>query len=91
MPRFDFICRSCCFLFEETLPFGSSKLPSCPQCKSKKTEKQLTVPGIVFKGKGFYKTDSRRKDSKDSKETKESKDAKSATEPKKPDATKEKN
>ena len=59
MPRFDFLCGKCQQTFEETLVFGETKLPTCPSCGSSKTEKLLSAPGIVFKGKGFYKTDSR--------------------------------
>jgi putative FmdB family regulatory protein len=59
MPTFDFRCRKCGHLFEESIPFGSKKLPPCPDCKAKQAEKLLTPPmGIHFKGSGFYKTDS---------------------------------
>ncbi|MFA6038741.1 MAG: zinc ribbon domain-containing protein [Candidatus Peribacteraceae bacterium] len=59
MPTFDFRCRDCSATFEFERPFGSKAKPACPVCKSKKTEKMLTPPAIQFKGKGFYKTDSR--------------------------------
>jgi putative FmdB family regulatory protein len=59
MPTFDFKCSNCDVTFEGTIPFGSKKKPVCPSCGSKKTEKLLSPPmGIVFKGSGFYKTDS---------------------------------
>lgn len=61
MPTFDFRCTGCSAVFEETLPFGSKKLPICPHCGKKKTEKLLTMPSISFKGTGFYKTDSQKK------------------------------
>lgn len=59
MPTFDFCCATCNSLFEKTLPFGSKTKPACPECGSKKTEKQLSMPSIAFKGSGFYKTDSK--------------------------------
>lgn len=59
MPRFDFRCSTCQTVFEAAISFGSKKTPACPACGSKKTEKLLTPPGIVFKGSGWYKTDSR--------------------------------
>ena len=61
MPTFDFHCTACDTTFEKTLPFGSKGKPACPHCKSKKTEKLISMPGIAFKGTGFYKTDSQKK------------------------------
>jgi putative FmdB family regulatory protein len=58
MPRFDFRCTACQTTFEESIAFGSTAFPACPACGSTKTEKQLAMPGIQFKGTGFYKTDS---------------------------------
>lgn len=58
MPTFDFTCTACKSVFEKTLSFGVKTKPACPECGSKKTEKMLSMPGIVFKGSGFYKTDS---------------------------------
>jgi putative FmdB family regulatory protein len=58
MPTFDYICSACQHSFEFQRPFGKKTHPKCPKCKSSKTEKQLTVPAISFKGSGFYKTDS---------------------------------
>lgn len=65
MPRFDFKCKKCQTVFEETIPFGSKKLPPCSKCGSKGTEKLLSAPGIMFKGEGFYKTDSRPAEAKE--------------------------
>jgi len=58
MPRFDFQCKKCNFIFEETRPFGSSDVPACPQCQGK-TQKLIASPTILFKGGGFYRTDSK--------------------------------
>lgn len=59
MPTFDFQCRKCDHVFEHSRPFGSSELPVCPACGSKRTEKMIAPPAIHFKGAGWYKTDSR--------------------------------
>jgi putative FmdB family regulatory protein len=58
MPTFDFQCAKCDHIFEFNRQFGSKANPACPACKSKKTEKLLSVPAIAFKGSGWYKTDS---------------------------------
>lgn len=59
MPRFDFECKKCGHAFEATLPFGAATKPTCLACGSKVVEKLIAPPGIVFKGSGWYKTDSR--------------------------------
>lgn len=57
MPIFDFQCEKCSHRFEMTLVLGNKDIPACPACGSKKTEKLITPPTIVFRGKGFYATD----------------------------------
>ena len=60
MPLFDFRCAACGKTFEERVAFGAKATPACPACGSRTTEKLLSPPaGIVFKGSGWYKTDSR--------------------------------
>ena len=58
MPTFDFAWAKCHQHFEAIVPFGTKKFPACPACGSVKIEKLLSMPGIAFKGSGFYKTDS---------------------------------
>jgi len=55
MPKYDFVCRKCQGIFEETVGL-KKKNPSCRFCGGR-TDKILTVPSIVFRGSGFYKTD----------------------------------
>jgi predicted nucleic acid-binding Zn ribbon protein len=31
----------------------------CPNCKSKRVDRLIELPALVFKGTGFYKTDNR--------------------------------
>ncbi len=79
MPTFDFRCPKCSHVFEFLRPFGSKTVPACPSCKNKRTEKLMTPPAIQFKGKGFYKTDSRSGTAKTAKTPKKKVEAK--TEP----------
>jgi putative FmdB family regulatory protein len=85
MPTYEYACRDCGRHFEVVQGFNDKPLTKCPTCKG--TLKKVFSPvGIVLKGSGFYKTDSRGgksaaassagKDSKDSKESKDSKDSK---------------
>jgi predicted nucleic acid-binding Zn ribbon protein len=37
---------------------------TCPYCGMTTKKKALTTPNVHFKGKGFYETDYKRKDSK---------------------------
>ena len=60
MPRFDFLCRDCQSTFEHLLPPGGEH-PLCPRCRSKNVQKLLTPPLAIFKGSGFYATDSKRR------------------------------
>lgn len=71
MPTFDFQCKKCGTVFEFERPFGSKALPACPNCKGKRTEKLMSPPMVVFKGEGFYKTDSTKKEVKNNTDTKE--------------------
>jgi putative FmdB family regulatory protein len=56
MPNYDFKCLECGHCFQKLLPAGT-KETKCLECGSC-AEKQLAAPGVVFKGSGFYKTDS---------------------------------
>src|SRR3989344_6002057 len=56
MPLFDFECLGCRHSFEKEHPRNVPH-PPCPLCGGK-TEKLISPPPIIFKGGGFYKTDS---------------------------------
>ncbi|MEI8229810.1 MAG: zinc ribbon domain-containing protein [Candidatus Peregrinibacteria bacterium] len=57
MPTFDFQCADCGTIFEFKRSFRSTKVPHCPACKSKETEKLIAPPTIHFHGSGFFVTD----------------------------------
>ncbi len=63
MPLYDFACLDCLEIFEMELPRGAP-LPICPSCGSTRTEKRLSPPPVIFKGGGFYKTDSAKPEKK---------------------------
>ncbi len=51
MPLYEYRCQECGHLFEKMVAFSeSNKLPECPQCKSKATQKQVST--FATKGSG---------------------------------------
>lgn len=58
MPTYVYACKDCGHEFEIHQSFDEDSLTSCPQCQGQ-LRKQFNTVGVVFKGSGFYKTDSR--------------------------------
>lgn len=60
MPTYQYACTSaeCGHRFEIVQAFTDSALTDCPQC-SDRVRKVYGSVGVVFKGSGFYRTDSR--------------------------------
>lgn len=58
MPTYAYACTSCDHRFEVRQSFSDAALDECPQCTGS-VRKLFNSVGIVFKGSGFYKTDSR--------------------------------
>ena len=82
MPTYEYACRDCGRHFEVVQSFSDAPLTKCPSCGG--TLKKVFSPvGIVLKGSGFYKTDSRSSAGASSK--KEAAAAESGTADKKPD------
>ena len=61
MPIYEYKCQECGYQFEKFQSFSDKPLNKCPKCKKKRIKKILHAPSIVFKGKGWYSTDSRPK------------------------------
>jgi putative FmdB family regulatory protein len=58
MPTYEYACVACGHEFEAFQSFSDSALTECPECKGE-LRKVYSNVGVVFKGSGFYKTDSR--------------------------------
>ncbi len=58
MPTYQYACTSCDHGFEVVQSFSDAPLTDCPQC-SGRLRKVFSAVGVVFKGSGFYRTDSR--------------------------------
>ncbi len=65
MPRYEYECADCGVRFERMQHFTDAPLVECPECKGE-VHRLIGPVGIVFKGSGFYVTDSRKKSSKSS-------------------------
>jgi putative FmdB family regulatory protein len=88
MPTYQYRCNECGHDLEAVQKFSDAALTECPNCGGS-LRKVFNAVGVVFKGSGFYRTDSRtgngdgsgdggkdKSDGKDSTGTKEKKDAK---------------
>lgn len=57
MPTYQYACADCGHEFEAFQTFSEASLTACPECKGD-VRKIYSAVGVVFKGSGFYKTDS---------------------------------
>ncbi len=62
MPIYEYECRECGVRFERRQSFDDQPVSLCPECGGD-VHRLLQPAGIIFKGKGFYVTDSRGKNS----------------------------
>lgn len=58
MPTYQYACTACGHRFEAVQAFTDATLTECPECAGR-LRKVFSSVGIVFKGSGFYRTDSR--------------------------------
>ncbi|TWP49922.1 FmdB family transcriptional regulator [Lentzea tibetensis] len=58
MPTYQYACTACEHRFEAVQSFSDASLTECPECAGK-LRKLFGAVGVVFKGSGFYRTDSR--------------------------------
>ncbi|WP_420123171.1 FmdB family zinc ribbon protein [Nakamurella sp.] len=58
MPTYQYACTECGHRFEAVQAFTDDSLTTCPVC-SGQLRKVYGSVGVVFKGSGFYRTDSR--------------------------------
>ncbi len=58
MPTYQYRCTECDHAFEEFQSFTDDALSVCPVCGGR-LRKVFNAVGVVFKGSGFYRNDSR--------------------------------
>ncbi|KSU58455.1 FmdB family transcriptional regulator [Gordonia sp. SGD-V-85] len=58
VPTYSYACTECDNKFDIVQSFSDDSLTECPQCAGR-LRKLFNSVGIVFKGSGFYRTDSR--------------------------------
>jgi putative FmdB family regulatory protein len=58
MPTYQYLCNECGHEFEVVQSFSDEAISTCEKCQGA-VRKVYNSVGIVFKGSGFYKTDSR--------------------------------
>lgn len=64
MPTYTYRCNSCEYEFDIKQRMADDPLTDCPECDTDSSlRKVMNSVGIVFKGSGFYVTDSRGKSS----------------------------
>ena len=69
MPIYEYECASCGERFERRQSFSDEPIKACPDCGGA-TKKVLQAVGIVFKGSGWYITDSRKSTPSESNDSK---------------------
>jgi putative FmdB family regulatory protein len=74
VPTYQYACTECGHAFEQFQNFSDDTLSVCPECEGR-LRKLFNAVGVVFKGSGFYRTDSRKKESTDSGSKTESTDS----------------
>jgi putative FmdB family regulatory protein len=68
MPIYAYACSACGHRQDILQKLSDAPLSECPQCHEPSFSKQLTAPGFVLKGSGWYVTDFRDNGSKKSPE-----------------------
>lgn len=58
MPTYSYACTACGHRFDAQQAFTDPSLTECPECTGR-LRKLFGAVGVVFKGSGFYRTDSR--------------------------------
>ena len=61
MPTYQYRCKDCGADLEVVQKFTDPSLTECPHCEHGELRKVYNAVGVVFKGSGFYRTDSREK------------------------------
>ncbi|MDP9236044.1 MAG: FmdB family transcriptional regulator [Chloroflexota bacterium] len=59
MPTYEYACAACGKRYETREGFDAPARQKCQVCGKGLAQRVLFAPPVVFKGSGFYKTDSR--------------------------------
>ena len=59
MPLYTYACGNCGVQFERLQKFTDPPIKRCPECNKSAVKRLIQPAGIIFKGSGWYKTDSR--------------------------------
>jgi putative FmdB family regulatory protein len=59
VPTYAYACSACEHAFDVRQSISDLPLTTCPQCERDTLRKLFSPVGVVFKGSGFYRTDSR--------------------------------
>lgn len=83
MPLYTYQCDNCGVQFEKLQKFTDKPIKRCPECNKSAVRRVIQPTGIIFKGTGWYKTDSRSSSSSsaDSSNGDKSKDKKAEAKP----------
>lgn len=61
MPTYEYLCASCNQKFETEQAMSDEPLSSCPLCNEGPVKRLIGGgAGLIFKGSGFYKNDSKK-------------------------------
>jgi putative FmdB family regulatory protein len=86
VPTYEYACTDCGQRLEVVQSFSDANLTVCPECEGR-LRKVFSPVGVVFKGSGFYKTDSRKAGSHGDKPAKTETSSASKTESKSESST----
>ncbi len=64
MPTYQYACTACGESLEVVQSFSDDALTECPACAGR-LRKVFSAVGVVFKGSGFYRNDSRSENGRD--------------------------
>jgi putative FmdB family regulatory protein len=60
MPIYEYECEECGNRFEKMQPITAEPLKECPHCGKPSIRRVFHPVGVIFKGSGWYITDSRK-------------------------------
>ena len=69
MPMYTYRCEQCGVRFDRRQSFSAQALTRCPECQGH-VRRLIQPAGIVFKGSGWYITDSKKKPAETTSESK---------------------